>query len=127
MRIISKSRLRRFWEKSGHKDAGGPLRAWYSVVGKAGWKNWGDVRAVYRSADLVGDCVVFNIAGNKYRLIARIRYRSRKVYVLKVMTHGEYDKGTWVDECGCHRAPLKRRTSKRSTNGSKKRSKKKRR
>ena len=126
MRIISKSRLRLSWEKSGCEDAEGPLRAWYSIVGKAAWKNWGDVGAVYRSADLVGDCVVFNIAGNKYRLIARIRYLSRKVYVLKVMTHGEYDKRTWVDECGCHRAPPKRRTSKRSTSGSKKRPKKRR-
>ena len=124
MRIISKARLRNFWENSRDKDAEVPLRAWYSIVGKARWKNWGDVRAVYRSADLVGDCVVFNIAGNKYRLIVRIRYGSRKVYLLKVMTHGEYDKGTWVDECGCHRAPPKRRTSRRSTNGSKKRSKK---
>ena len=108
MRVISKARLRRFWEKARYRDAEGPLRAWYSVVSRATWKNWGDVRAVYASADLIGDCVVFNIAGNKYRLIARIRYRSHKVYVLKVMTHREYDKGTWTDECGCHRLPPKR-------------------
>jgi len=126
MRIISKSRLRHFWEKPGCKDPEGPLQAWHSIVSKTSWKNWGDVRAIYRSADLIGDCAVFNIAGNKYRLIARIRFRSRKVYVLKVMTHGEYDKGKWVDECGCHHAPPKGKTSEQSANGSRQRSKKKR-
>jgi len=48
---------------------------------------------------------VFNIGGNKYRLIGRIRYAIRKVFVLKVMTHGEYDEDKWKGECGCFEPP----------------------
>jgi len=59
------------------------------------------VKAAFPSASIVGDCVVFNIGGNKYRLVTRIRYKSRKVFVLKVMTHSEYDEDKWKDECGC--------------------------
>ena len=53
----------------------------------------------------MGDCIVFNIGGNKYRLITRIRYATQKVFVLKVMTHSEYDKYKWKDECGCFQLP----------------------
>ena len=53
----------------------------------------------------MGDCIVFNIGGNKYRLITRIRYTTQKVFVLKVMTHREYDEGKWKDECGCFESP----------------------
>lgn len=56
------------------------------------------------SADLVGDCVVFDIAGNKFRLITRIRFQAHRVFVLKVMTHGEYDNERWKTECGCYMA-----------------------
>jgi mRNA interferase HigB len=65
------------------------------------WQNWGEVRASYGNADLVGNCVVFNIGGNKYRLITRILYPSQTVYVLKVMSHKEYDQDKWKEDCGC--------------------------
>jgi mRNA interferase HigB len=63
------------------------------------------VKAAFAGASIVGDCIVFNIGGNKYRLVTRIRYPSQKVFILKVMTHSEYDKDKWKDECGCFDAP----------------------
>lgn len=104
MRVISIRRLKQFWEASGHEKSRGPLREWHRVVDDKGltWKHWADVKATYATASIVGDCVVFNIGGNKYRLIARIRYRSHRVYVLKVMTHEQYDKENWAKDCGCY-------------------------
>ena len=107
MRVISKARLKQFWETPGHEGAAGPLRAWYGHVNSKtiSWQSWGDVKAPFASASIVGDCVVFNIGGNKYRLITRIRYATRKVFVLKVMTHREYDEDAWKGECGCFELP----------------------
>ena len=107
MRVISKSRLREFWQEAGHEDAGNPLQAWHTHVSNraTAWRSWSDVKAEFATASPVGDCVVFNIGGNKYRLITRIRYQSQKVFVLKVMTHAEYDKDKWKKECGCFESP----------------------
>jgi mRNA interferase HigB len=109
MRVISKTRFRQFWERPGHEDSAGPLRAWYTHVNSptVSWRNWAAVKADFASASIVGDCVVFNIGGNKYRLVTRIRYPSQKVFVLKVMTHKEYDDEKWKEECGCFRPPPK--------------------
>ena len=107
MRVISKSRLKQFWESPGVGDSESPLRAWYTHVSNKNirWRNWADVKASYGTADAVGSCIVFNIGGNKYRLIARVFYASQKLYVLKVMTHREYDEGKWKQECGCFAPP----------------------
>lgn len=107
MRVISKARLKQFWEIPGHDDAEGPLRAWYTHVNNkaVSWQAWRDVKASFPSASLVGDCIVFNIGGNKYRLISRIRHEAQKVFVLKMMTHGEYDEDQWKAECGCFEPP----------------------
>jgi len=115
MRIISKSRLKQFWESPGHGDSEGPLRAWYTHVSNRGvaWQSWGDVKAEFGSASLVGNCVVFNIGGNKYRLVTRILYPSQKVFILKVMTHEEYDQDKWKTECGCFAPPPKKKAVKR--------------
>ncbi len=110
MRVISKSRLRQFWETPGCEGSEQPLRAWYTHVSdkSEAWQNWGDVKAAIANADLVGNCVVFNIGGNKYRLITRILYASQKIFVLKVMTHKEYDKDKWKADCGCFSPPPKK-------------------
>jgi mRNA interferase HigB len=109
MRVISKARLRQFWELPGHEDSAGPLRAWYTHVNdkSVAWQSWSDVKADFASASIVGNCVVFNIGGNKYRLVTRILYPSQKVFVLKVMTHEEYDEDKWKEECGCYEPPPK--------------------
>jgi mRNA interferase HigB len=107
MRVISKSRLREFWASPGRTDVEGPLRAWYTHVSNrtVAWRSWGDVKSEFGTASLVGNCVVFNIGGNKYRLVTRVLYPSQKVFVLKVMTHAEYDDDKWKGECGCYSAP----------------------
>jgi mRNA interferase HigB len=121
MRVISKSRLRHFWESPKGGDSSGPLRAWYTHISdkSVAWQKWSDVKAVFGSADLAGNCVVFNIGGNKYRLIARILYASQKVFILAVMTHKEYEQGNWRDDCGCFsspptKPPLKKTVKKRA-------------
>lgn len=99
MRVISPRRLREF--VATHHRAAGPLKAWLDVVTGARWRNIGDLRRDFPSADggvpvASGRSVtVFNIAGNKYRLVADLHYNRDRVYILRVMTHAEYDSGQW--------------------------------
>jgi mRNA interferase HigB len=93
MRIIKRAALVRFWDR--HPDPQASLEAWYGVVRKANWTTPIEMKQVYGNADLVGRRTVFNIAGNKYRLIARVNYVSQTVFVLHVLTHSDYDKGAW--------------------------------
>ena len=100
MRVISLKVLRVFWEQ--HPDAQRPLRAWYSAALAAEWTSLADVRATFPHADGVkteaGEVLtVFNIGGNKYRLVVRIRYDFRLVNVRAVMTHAEYGRGDWKE------------------------------
>ena len=129
MRVISKARLRQFWELPGQEDAEGPLRAWYTHVDKksVSWRSWADVKADFASVSIVGNCVVFNIGGNKYRLVTRVLYPSQKVFVLKVMTHAEYDGDKWKEECGCYQPPPPRPATNRAKPGATRRPKRKRR
>ena len=91
MRIIARRALRDFWEK--HADAEQPLRAWYHDVLRADWKSPADVKSVYASASIVGENrLVFNIGGNKYRLVVWINFPYRVVYVRFVGTHADYDR-----------------------------------
>jgi mRNA interferase HigB len=114
MRVISKARLKQFCQQPGHDAADGPLRAWYTHVNSktVSWHSWADVKADFANASLVGSCVVFNIGGNKYRLVTRILYPSHKVFVLTVMTHEEYDKDAWKAACGCYEPPPKPRPTR---------------
>ena len=89
MRIIAKRALREFWEL--YPDAEDPLLAWYREVEKEDWIKPSQVKDKYRSASFVGDRVVFNIKGNDYRLVVKINYPYRVVYVRFVGTHKEYD------------------------------------
>ena len=93
MRIIAVSPLREFWSRPGRRDAEQPLRAWVHVVRAADWATPADVKRMFRSADILGnDRVVFNIGGNKYRLVAAVHYRGRRVYVRFIGTHKDYGK-----------------------------------
>ena len=92
MRIISRKTLREFWEQPRYKDSEEPLKAWFREASRAAWGSPADVKAAYRSASIVGDSrVVFNIAGNKYRLVVRLNYAYQIVYVRFVGTHRAYD------------------------------------
>lgn len=122
MRVISKTRLRKFWERSDASDSEGPLKAWYGHVSSRTihWSSWGDVKAEFGTASLVGSCVVFNIGGNKFRLITRILYPSHKVLILKVMTHVEYDEDKWKTDCHCYQThPIPSRQTLRKQSGKK--------
>lgn len=95
MNVISFKKLREFGAR--HTDAAIPLKAWYTVVRSANWQNLTALKRVYPAADLVGRYTVFNIKGNKYRLIARIVYRSQTVFIIGVFTHKEYELGKWKE------------------------------
>jgi mRNA interferase HigB len=90
MHIISRKRLKDFWEV--HPQAESPLSAWYQAAKAATWKSFDDVRETFRSADQVGDAIVFNIGGNKYRLIVKAEYKFGRLYLREVLTHADYSK-----------------------------------
>ncbi len=90
MRIIAKKTLREFWIK--HPGAEEPLLAWYREVKRADWDTPAKLKEMYRNASIVGDRrVIFNIKGNDYRLVVKINYPYRVVYIRFVGTHAEYD------------------------------------
>ena len=93
MRIIAKRTLREFWESDpACQDCQGSLEAWHSLVAQAEWKTPSDVKRQFRHASLLKENrVVFNIAGNKYRLVVKINYSHCVVYVRFVGTHAQYD------------------------------------
>lgn len=98
VRVISLKPLREFWQD--HPDAEQPLRLWYRIATAATWSNLQEVRQTYPHADGItaagGDTLtVFNVGGNKYRLVARIRYDYQLINVRAVLTHRDYDKGIW--------------------------------
>ena len=97
MHVISEKMLREFW--TVHPDAETPLRVWHRTAEQAEWESFAHVRETYAHADAVGRCVVFNIGGNKYRLVVIIHYNRAKVFVRHIMTHADYDRGTWKDDC----------------------------
>ena len=103
MWVVSLKRLREFW--AVYPNAEAPLRGWYTQTAAADWETFADLRATFPSADLVGNCTVFNIGGNNFRLIVRVFFRSHKVYVLRVMTHAEYSREDWPTQCGCFSGP----------------------
>jgi mRNA interferase HigB len=96
MHVLSKKPLRKFWTL--HPDAERPLRRWLRIAAKADWHSFADVRATYAKADQVDRFTVFNIGGNKYRLIAIIHFNRGKLFVRNVLTHKEYDLGQWKDD-----------------------------
>jgi mRNA interferase HigB len=91
VRIIAKSTLRAFW--AAHPDAEEPLLAWYREVEKEDWSEPAQVKEKYRNASIVkGNRVVFNIKGNDYRLVVKINYPYRMLYLRFVGTHADYDR-----------------------------------
>jgi mRNA interferase HigB len=99
LRVISKKKLREFWEQ--HLDAEAPLNQWYRAATRARWQSIADVKVVFPHADAVYNCTVFNIGGNKYRLIVEIKYNRQVIYVKHVLTHKDCDKGAWKKDCDC--------------------------
>ena len=91
MRIIAKRTLRTYWEREPRAEQ--PLRSWFALAAKSEWSSPADVKAIYRNASIVGgDRIVFNIGGNRYRLIVRFDYARRIGFIRFIGTHAEYDR-----------------------------------
>lgn len=92
MRVIAKRTLREFWtSKSQYADSQGPLEAWHAVCIRANWQEPKDVKDSFRSASFVRNNVVFNIGGNKYRLVVNISYLRQAIFIKFIGTHKQYD------------------------------------
>lgn len=90
MRVVAKKALREFWEK--YPDAEQPLKAWFRFASSASWETPAQIKAQFGKASLLRRSrVVFNIAGNKYRLVVFVRYDLQKIYVRFIGTHQQYD------------------------------------
>jgi len=93
MRIISNRALRTFIAE--HPQSEAPLLNWRRVIEKNSFASWSDLKGAFNTIDRVGDLAVFDIGGNKYRLIAYVRFERQIVYIKAVLTHRDYDKGAW--------------------------------
>ena len=93
MKLVGAEKLTQFSKK--HATARSPLENWRQVVETVEWTKPADMRMTFRTADVVGPQTVFNIGGNKYRLIALVNYRLRTVFVQHILTHTEYDREDW--------------------------------
>jgi len=91
MRLLTLKTIKRFWEK--HAEAKSALRAWVKIVDEAQWGSFNEVKQMFGSADVIpGNRVVFNIKGNAYRMVVKIHYNTKFVFVRFIGTHAEYDK-----------------------------------
>lgn len=93
MRVISYKKLKEFYVK--YKEAEKLLSLWYKLVKNNNYNSFAELRKVFPSADIVGEFTVFNIGGNKYRLIVAVHCNTKIMYIRYVLTHKEYDKGNW--------------------------------
>jgi mRNA interferase HigB len=93
MHVITRKRILEF--AALHPDSGSALSAWYAIVDKTDFKSFAELRRTFARADLVGGKVVFNIGGNKYRLVAAVHFNRGKLYIRDILTHAEYDRGGW--------------------------------
>jgi len=93
MHVISRKKLKQAALR--HPELEPALDAWFRITKRALWQNLADVRKTFASADVVEKWTVFNIKGNKYRLIAEINYRFHRLYIRHVLTHAVYDREKW--------------------------------
>jgi len=93
MRIISRKTLRLFWEKPQNTDAEQSLKSWFREASNADWATPAEIKASFRTASIVGNNrVVFNICGNKYRLVVKVNYAYRVIYIRFIGNHAQYDR-----------------------------------
>ncbi len=93
MHIITRKRLHDFSKR--YQDSIEPLDRWYRIVKQSNYNSFAELKKTFPSADQVGKFTVFNIGGNKYRLIAYIVYSAKRIYIRHILTHSGYDKGSW--------------------------------
>jgi len=95
MHVITRKRINEFAKK--YPESKTALTKWYSLIKQYNFNSLQELKEIFPSADRVGKLTVFNIGGNKVRLIAAIHYNRKKVYIRAVLTHKEYDLGKWVE------------------------------
>ena len=95
MHIITRRRLNEFVERQ--PNAFTSFDEWYRKVKRVRWSNFAEIKATFRSADQVGRYIVFNVGGNKFRLVTIVRYRRQKIFIRACLTHKEYDENKWKD------------------------------
>lgn len=93
MHVITRKRLNDFADD--HPETRTALAHWYAIIRKTRFANFVQLRQTFPHADQVGKFTVFNIGGNKVRLIAAVHYNRNKIYIRHVLTHAEYDRGKW--------------------------------
>ena len=93
MHIITRKRIKVFIEN--YPDSQPSLDTWYKIVKKTNYNSFNELKQHFSNADYVHGFIVFNISGNKYRLIAAIHFNRKKVYIRHVLTHQEYDRAKW--------------------------------
>ena len=97
MHIISRKKLRDFWKENEHSEQ--PLDNWFRTIKRFSPQSLVELRQTFPNADLYGECLIFNVGGNKFRLITKIFFREQTVLVRFVLTHREYDKDAWKTDC----------------------------
>ena len=95
MHVITRKRLNEFAER--HPETKTALATWYQIVRKTDFSSFAELRAIFPSADQVGKLTVFNVGGNKVRLIVAIHYNRQKVYIRAVLSHADYNRGKWKE------------------------------
>jgi mRNA interferase HigB len=93
MHLITRKTIRTFWQQ--HPDSKTALERWSQIIEKNNYDSFTQLKSTFPSADQVGKLIVFNIGGNKYRLIAAIHFNRHKVYIRNILTHTDYDKDNW--------------------------------
>jgi mRNA interferase HigB len=93
MHVVSKSKLATFW--AANPDSEAPLSGWLRLARRHDFLNFAELKTIFGSVDQVGRLSVFDIGGNKYRLIAAIHFNRQKIFVRAILRHSDYDKGKW--------------------------------
>ena len=88
MRIISETTLRKYWQENPEAETA--LREWMTATRRADWANFTELKQTFGHADIFKECVIFDVGGNKYRLIAKVGYRIHAVFIRFILTHNEY-------------------------------------
>ncbi len=97
MRIISEKPIRQFSEK--HPESAIVMSQWIRAVKDSNWDDFTDVRKTFNHADIYKCCVIFDVGGNKYRIITKIKFDHKIVYIRFVLTHKQYDEKKWQSDC----------------------------
>lgn len=97
MRIITERKLREFY--ADNKEAENAIREWIRTVRLADWNSFIDLRNTFNHADIYKNCTIFDVGGNKYRIIAKVKYKTHSVFIRFVLTHSAYDEKKWQPDC----------------------------